>query len=478
MKRLSQSILLFSFFFCLSIHSWSQRSNLFPYIESGEIKADFKGTGKVSGHVLTIHLKNLTSESITVDIGPLYVPSKGKFQPYIIPETTPVTIPPDGEVSVPLDGICTDHTKPPVSSGKPGPGSDMWTTPTAISNNWQPEMNNGWQPNNDSPLINPVSGQPLNHSIDLDKYPVEGGSILFDYVSRIRKTIEDLQDNGGLSTPYSDDPMRERQFLLTQTIWYIASYLRGKPYTISQLSNTILRDYATNTSTKPSKIPATILDELEDGTYDIWNTIQLVGVEAKILNPELIDKEHEAEPAQIPGTTYGEPLLREDALSDRDRFNQENKQCFLYKINYKITGEHTYTRGRGRRATTNKDTHHGDADNEIKVSLERDDILELHIKELSGICNCWTAINAAGQKTGPICDCQVQAETEALNRNFNNAFEIVENVPDRLKLKVKRKYSGTVTLNLVAKGTCNETGECKGSEFTRQITLKITAPRR
>lgn len=477
--------LLFILFYTLIIsnNNFAQSGRLGIRDASGQIQASISGTGRSIGHVLTMQLENTGTTAVEIVIGPLYIPGTKKGQPNIIPGTTSVTVPPGTTIDVLLEGVCTDPNKPPLGEGKPGPVSRDWVTPDQLPDNWTPDMDNGWESDDNNPLINPVTGTPLGHTIDTDKYPMEASGILLEYVHRIDETIKELHESGAIFTPYSGNIPKERLILLQHTVWLVANYLRGGTYTIDDLTEYATNEYAKNTSTRPNKIPDDVLDDIFSGVDDIWDVIQMVGVEAKIFNPDNVEIDHEAKPAEIPGTTYGEPHVNESELSEEDRYNNDLKNCFLNKFSYRIELYHEYERKerRDRKRVTiqYKDTHHADANNEFKINLERGDKLTISIKDANGQCLCWTAIAPdTRQKTGGICEIELEKpKADATNQDFNKAFDQKENGDHDAVLEVKRKYKGTQEMTFSVKIKCLEDDTCKGAETTRTIRLKLTAPR-
>jgi hypothetical protein len=90
-------------------------------IRDGKIEAVSVGTGRSMGHVADVRLRNLTGARLTVPMPVMVLESASRnYQHYACFRPQTVTIGGGGSKTVPLDGICLTHNKPPVPKGLSG----------------------------------------------------------------------------------------------------------------------------------------------------------------------------------------------------------------------------------------------------------------------------------------------------------------------------------------------------------------------
>lgn len=85
-----------------------------------------KGTGRTTGHIVTLSIQNPTSNDLVLEIPALLIPSSGKYQPYIVPSPTVVEVPARSTTTVDVEGYCVDIHAPPVPSGENMPSVSSW----------------------------------------------------------------------------------------------------------------------------------------------------------------------------------------------------------------------------------------------------------------------------------------------------------------------------------------------------------------
>ena len=92
-------------------------------LSSGAIQATFNGSGKPTGQIGTLTVKNTSTSphSFTIPRGLLIVPANTASQTMLNGTAIPVRLDPGEERTVPLDdGYCNDYTKPPQAGTVPG----------------------------------------------------------------------------------------------------------------------------------------------------------------------------------------------------------------------------------------------------------------------------------------------------------------------------------------------------------------------
>ncbi|HNS46484.1 MAG TPA: hypothetical protein PKH94_04530 [Bacteroidales bacterium] len=118
MVRLSFVIVI-----CLCFLQGSGQTETVPYRLTEAV-----GTGNTYGQVAVILVENPSPDTLRAELDPVVIPSKGKTQPYVIPFSTPILVPPFGRVPVTLYGYCLDpHLQAAVPEERlPDPSSWQW----------------------------------------------------------------------------------------------------------------------------------------------------------------------------------------------------------------------------------------------------------------------------------------------------------------------------------------------------------------
>lgn len=236
---------------------------------AGRIAFTVSGTGETIGKVAQMLIVNLTGHATETEIPPTMLTGGGSYQPYIVPTAVKISLAPFQTKVVPIEGICQDARKPP-STAESGPLKIL--DPSAA----------------DFPktVANQVAG-----------------------AQRLQDTVAKLQKKGAIRTPFSGNPAKERETVIQQTFWIYTALLNGKPYTKEEFANKLytqggfqppheIAPLAPPTEAKPGKKGAngTVKPEplkkpteaqsqtLDKGVDQFWDTFQLTGKEAKILD--------------------------------------------------------------------------------------------------------------------------------------------------------------------------------------------------
>lgn len=305
-------VLLFACFFLFSHTLFSQTQ-----VRSA------RGTGRTTGHIATLSVYNPGKKAITANFGPYFIPSNGKDQSYVVPGAMSVTIPPKGEVEIPLIGFCTDNRRPPVSDGAEMPPYSSWeeVDPTKpVSYDWSYVPGSGLMPAPDYPRPTPTipgTDTPLGVSLIIDARPDLAGPLLVSVANKIQVTFDSLRSVGAISTPFSNNRDRERESVIQQTLWWYTAALRGDEYTEEDFEDRMTEQLETNTGKKKEELPPQMVEQFDAGVADFWDSFTLVGVEAKVISTP--DKTTEAPP--IPPA---EKMPEADCAFDTDlTFNPE-----------------------------------------------------------------------------------------------------------------------------------------------------------
>lgn len=145
-----------------------------PWMPPADVTLSARGTGRTTGHIIMLLAVNTSPKPQQFAVPPFTIPSDGKHQGFIVPDPTPVTVPGNGTITVPVSGYCTHPDLPAPPSGTTLP------TPSALPD--------------DAPLLTTIR--------------------------QIRKVIPTLQQNGQITTPFSNNRDRERESVIQQFTWY------------------------------------------------------------------------------------------------------------------------------------------------------------------------------------------------------------------------------------------------------------------
>lgn len=285
------------------------------------LMVEAKGTGRTTGHVATLQATNPNDEPVSIIPQDFYIPSDGKYQPYIgrIPEGT--TIPPHQTIPIPVTGYCADVHTPPVPLGDAMPPVTDWTPVGApyvipILKEFEsptPEIINPVVliPSDPVPSFSPTSIPGILHSSAFEKTglseaqiiltwpgtdtpvggtadpaedPITFAPIMVELADQVEETYEQLREEGVVLTPFSGDPPKERDAVVQQLIWVYLSELSGEPYQKSEFGEKVYTQFESTTGKSVSTLPEEQKENLDSGIDDFWNTFTAVGVEAKVIS--------------------------------------------------------------------------------------------------------------------------------------------------------------------------------------------------
>ncbi len=165
-----------------------------PFIEllkKGLIGAKLDGTGETIGHVANLTLTNPGTERVRVVISPtLLIPGSAERQTYALTGTHLASVGAGETVTIPLDGVCLDAHKPPVT-----PGDTVGLT-----------------------IADPAT------------LPQASRDLLAG-AQRVATAARTLQAAGKFQTPFSSNPERERETVVQWTVWTYAARKADNPLT-------------------------------------------------------------------------------------------------------------------------------------------------------------------------------------------------------------------------------------------------------
>ncbi|MCE7922364.1 MAG: hypothetical protein DYG98_04860 [Haliscomenobacteraceae bacterium CHB4] len=257
-----------------------------PQLGDTPLLCSASGTGRTTGQIAILTLRNPTNQEITVDVGPFFIPSGGQYQPYIVPNIGSVSVLPHATANVPLEGYCADIFTKPVPAGNEMPPVNEWVNLSgshALPSTWAPNPANGWKPAPGSSVLMPGTGRPLGYTLDVKRHAAEAAPLLLDALNRIAETYDELNNEGTITTPFSGNPEKERESVIQQTFWIYAAELTGKAYKKDDFKANTVRQFEEATGQDFEKTDEKTRSGLNAGVDQFWNTFEAVGAEAKVL---------------------------------------------------------------------------------------------------------------------------------------------------------------------------------------------------
>lgn len=217
---------------------------------AGKIKLTTSGTGETIGHVADCKIQNLTDQPLTCSIPPMVLESgSGKNQHYACPRGQSVALKPDETKTVPINGVCLNHNKPPVGKGVSG---DLVV--------------------NDGKPVGPDAGTHLPAN-DVAKVL---GSCAAKYAA-----VDQLQKSGALkSLPYPD-PQKQKDICVEWSVWTdpeIAKTAGSPPATKEDLRKVVYKQVEEGGPMTPAT-----KKKVDQGIDTIFAKVELTTAKAKDL---------------------------------------------------------------------------------------------------------------------------------------------------------------------------------------------------
>ncbi|GEM_PF-1191458 len=281
------------------------------YIEAQaqSLKITATGTGQTTGHIANLSITNTTGSTVRINTQTCYIPSDGKYQPYVA--TIPGTSVPPGTSYLHVEGYCANVYAHPVPEGNPMPlvtdwipviqpgidvprgGTNILTTPAVPA--FKPEdipglvQTSGYTPlpTNASQAIMttwPKTNIPFEGTIKPGAHPKPFAPVLVEAANRITKAYDDLKHAGDVNTPFSGEPQKEREAIIQQTFWMYTARITGRHYQKEQFREKVIKQFEDNSDTEVESLSKEEKEKLESGIDVFWNTFINVSIEAKVLN--------------------------------------------------------------------------------------------------------------------------------------------------------------------------------------------------
>lgn len=130
----------------------------------------------------------------------------------------------------------------------------------------------------------PGTDRPLPRAISQDDEPLLAAPLLLAAIAAIERKTEELQASGDLQTPFSANPEREREAVVQQTIWIYTAELEGEPYSKEEFTERLEQQYQDHGGIPITAATSEEQQRLQQGADDFWDSFELVGTQAKVIN--------------------------------------------------------------------------------------------------------------------------------------------------------------------------------------------------
>lgn len=242
-----------------------------------------KGTGRTTGHIATITVRNTVDEPVELPSAMFYIPSGGTYQGYVGRPAPGHVVAPGATQDVPVEGYCSSVRLPPVPAGESLPPPDAWIVSTGETGPVEiPALDDPAAPGQ---ALVPGTDTPLPRAVSVDGEPMVAVPLLLAAIGEIERATDELQESGALQTPFSANPGREREAVIQQTFWIFAAELENEePYTREEFTERLEAQYESSTGVPIADAPEEDQQQLAKGADDFWSAFELVGAEAKVIN--------------------------------------------------------------------------------------------------------------------------------------------------------------------------------------------------
>jgi hypothetical protein len=249
-----------------------------------------EGTGRTTGHVLTISVKNPTEKTVVIPPKTVLIPPTGTFQS-MIASLEETVVPGQSEMEIPVYGSCLDIRARPVQIGNyytpiqnwldtdqlgeaPTPNDEL--SPVWVERYPGMEYGDGSNP----VLAYPGTDIPFPYTIDFNRHFTEAAPLLLEISNRIQNTFTEMWTTGQIETPLPPDQARIE--LPQQVLWYTNSLLEGQPYTREDLNDRMVQQIENRLGKPITTLPQEVQDNFRAGVDQIWEVIEVVAQKAEV----------------------------------------------------------------------------------------------------------------------------------------------------------------------------------------------------
>lgn len=245
-------------------------------------------TGRTSGHVANLTVKNNCDQEMILELGPYIIPSEFDRQGYVIPEPVILMIPPHRTKTVALDGWCLNVELDAASGGGTLPSVKNWTSREEFAD-WQSNWSQTGQLEDDSFKKSKSNGRTKTiripgHSRDFEfqtnkNADAEATAYMFvEAANALAAKYDELEEKEERTILTGVKIYSRRETFIQQAMWQYANLVSGEGYPYSAFEKVVMDQEITRhwkgvNSKKDFKI-------LEEETRRLWDRIQLFGQQA------------------------------------------------------------------------------------------------------------------------------------------------------------------------------------------------------
>lgn len=267
---------------------WMNGQSPFTLPQDVVVAGSPKGTGNASGIIATITLRNNSSETIHFTTLPLFIPSAGKYQAYLVPASSRILLPPGQKTEVSLHGYCLDLHKPAVPAGKKLPSPEEWiaidhTLDNSI-NKYLVDPKYLTLPRIVANLPGEINAEGKTALIPRERLE-EGLLMVLDAYEKLETTLISLRNNHQIVTVFSAFPEKEKQTLLQHTIWLYTAALTGSTYEYEYFEKKLILELENETSTPFHKMSGSLQREIIEEGKVFWKTFLDISNAAGVIRP-------------------------------------------------------------------------------------------------------------------------------------------------------------------------------------------------
>lgn len=266
-----------------------------PAGPTGQLHYQARGTGRTTGHVITLHIYNPTTIPLRTTVGDCFIPSAAGYQGYVILKTSTVEVPALGAAQLELTGYCTNVQRPAIPDGESATAVSKWVPWTNAAPLPKPGSNPGAAfipvenfPSNDPlSLTFPGTQTAFPYRIDFNRHPYESARLLLHAAAVAEQAYDQLMHDGLLQPGRwgrTDAGIREQ--LVQQAFWAYTAQLEGAGYGKQAFASQFTEEAEQELNQAQQDFPPETQQQLDRQVQDVWASISLVGASAKLIAPD------------------------------------------------------------------------------------------------------------------------------------------------------------------------------------------------
>lgn len=253
-----------------------------------------KGTGRTTGHVITLSIYNPLDTAVVLEIGPYIVPGHNGHQGYVIPGIYTVIVPSGESATTLLYGFCINLGKPPLADQTDAPGIQSWIStdnmsPIVLAGESPPATSSAFQPTQRKKVENtliptvPGTSDEFPWTIDISEFPNDVAPFIFNATEAISTSYEELYDLDQITTPFESDLFKEKDAVVQHTLWEYTEALEGGNYLFEDFKKNAVKEAESVLGQPLFQSPITVQKDVNNGVTSFWDSFEAVGVHAKVL---------------------------------------------------------------------------------------------------------------------------------------------------------------------------------------------------